>query len=186
MVDDGLELRAPDGRLLLRYADGDAELFAPRGDLRLRAPEGKIVLESATDVELVAARDVIQRPARRAVTTTATSTFEVSPNRIAAKAPRLEVHARKSQFASGETTILARHIATSAERIVTEVERYERTAKRVVERSRDTFREVSDLLQEKAGRMRTQVAGLRALYSKRTVMVSEKETSIDGEKVLLG
>jgi hypothetical protein len=186
VVDDALELRSPDGRLLLRYRDGSAELIAPDGDLVLAAPAGKIVLESATDVELRAARDIRQVPGRRATIEAADATLEVSPTGIRSKAPRFDVTAQRSRVAVGEASFLAGHVATSAEHIVTEVQRYELTAERLVERSRDTFREVTGLLQEKAGRIRTFVKGVRALYTNRTVMVSKKDTSIDGEKVLLG
>lgn len=186
IVDRALELRDAEGRLLVRYCDGEAEIAAPTGDLRLSAPAGRVVLESATDVELRAARDVVIQPGRRSRIEHGDTRIDVDEKGLHANAPRLDVNAKKTRIATSEATIIAGRIATSAERLAVEVERYELTAQRIVERSRDTFREVSDLMQQKVGRMRTFVTGLHALYSKRTVMVSKKETSIDGKKILLG
>ena len=67
-----------------------------------------------------------------------------------------------------------------------EVERFELTAGRLVEKTRDTFREASDLVQTRAGRMRTLVARGYSLLSSRTALTSKRETSIDGSKILLG
>ncbi len=186
VVDDALELRDPSGRLLLRYRDGSAEILAPDGDLRFAAPRGKIVLESATDVEIRAGRDIQQCPGRRVTMQAGDTMIDVSPAGIRSRAPRLDVSVRESRITTGQVEVVARHVAIGAERIVTEVVRYELTAERLVERSRDTFREVSGLLQENVGRMRTFASGLRALYTERTVMVSKKDTSVDGSKVLLG
>ena len=59
-----LELRDPVGRLLVRYADGAAEIAAPSGDLVLSSPSGRVVLRSALDVEVEASRDVVHRAGR--------------------------------------------------------------------------------------------------------------------------
>jgi hypothetical protein len=59
-------------------------------------------------------------------------------------------------------------------------------AERVTERARDSLREITDLAEERAGRVRAVVRGVYALTSRRTVMASEDETSIDGSRILLG
>ena len=43
-----------------------------------------------------------------------------------------------------------------------------------------------DLAQTRAGRIRTLVQDVYTTHARRTVMVSEEDTSIDGAKVLLG
>jgi hypothetical protein len=186
-VGDALEVRDPRGRLLLRFCDGEAELVAAEGDLRLSAPRGGIVLESAEDVVLSAARDVVQRPQRAATIEAGGRTaLSIDRRKLAVNTDAAEVSAKRSRLATGEASVAARRIVTHAERIATRVERYELSAGRLVERSRDAFREVAGLLQTKAARTRTLVSGVSSLFSERTVMVSERDTSIDGEKVLLG
>ena len=75
---------------------------------------------------------------------------------------------------------------TTASSLVQNVERFELTATRLVERTRDAFRDATELAQTRAGRARTLVKGAFALYSRRTALASTEDTSIDGSKVLLG
>ncbi len=188
-VDGALELRDREGRLLLRYQDGAAEVVAATGDLKLAAPQGAVLIDAATDVHIRAARDVVQEPARKAaieVQGEGMARFEVDRKTVRARADEVAVVAKKSRLATGEATVLARAIATTATSVATQVERYELTTRKLIERSRTVFREVEGLIQTKAGRTRTLVQGVHALFSKRTVMVSKKDTSIDGSKVLLG
>ena len=188
-VDDALEPRDAAGRLLLRYADGAAEIVAATGDLRLAAPAGAVHIDAATDVCISAARDVTVEPARTATVQVQgedMARLAVDRKAVRARADEVAVVARRSRLATGEATVLARAIATTATSVATHVERYELSTRKLVERSRTAFRQVEGLLQTKAGRTRPLVQGVHALFSKRTVMVSDKDTSIDGSKVLLG
>ena len=79
---------------------------------------------------------------------------------------------------------------TTAQSLSYNVERYELTADRLVEKTRDAFprafRDVGDLLQIRAGRVRTLVQDVYTMCSRRTVMISRQDTSIDGKRILLG
>jgi hypothetical protein len=163
-----VEIRDPEGRLRIRYSGGSAEIVAPAGDLTLAAPEGKVTVRSGRDIELEA-------PRLRASTTTT----EI-------EAERLEVKADESRMVAGQATLVARRVATTASVLVQNVERFELTATRLVEKTRDAFRDASDLAQTRVGRARTIVKDLYALYSRRTAMASSDDTSIDGSKILLG
>ena len=112
--------------------------------------------------------------------------LSLEPRRAKLRSRDLEVTAQRSQITTGVGRLIANHLQASAETLVSRVERYELVAERIVERSHTALREVSDLLQTKSGRVRSFVGGVYAMYSGRTVMVSKKDTSIDGEKVLLG
>jgi hypothetical protein len=81
---------------------------------------------------------------------------------------------------------LAGRITTTATTLSHTVERFELAAGQIIERARDAFRDVQDLSQTRAGRVRTIVQDLYSLYSKRTALQSTEETSVDGSKVLLG
>jgi hypothetical protein len=181
---DALEIRDDEGRVVVRFVDGAAEVFAPSGDLTFSAPKGAVRLRSATDVELTAGRDLVHRAERHASVEATRLRFGARETEL--ESADLQVSAERSRFTSGVAQLVARHIQTSADTLVTRVERCELTAERIVERSRDTLREVSDLLQTKSGRVRSFVEGVYAMYTDRTVMVSEQDTSIDGDKVLLG
>lgn len=185
-----LEVRDPEGRLLVRYAEGAAEISAPERDLRLSAPHGRVVLSAGMDVSIEAARDLSQRAGRRldlgAGASDATPQLRIEPAGTHVKATKLEVETRSSRLVTGQATILARSIATTAEQLATSVSRYELTATKLVEKTRDTFRDVADLLQIRARRSRTIVADTHTVHSRRTVLMSSEETTIDGKKILLG
>jgi hypothetical protein len=63
---------------------------------------------------------------------------------------------------------------------------WELRAERVVERITDVYRNVDGLLETRAKRLRTLVATTLELFGRRTTITSEKDTRIDGERVLLG
>lgn len=187
---DALELRDGEGRLLVRYAHGSAEIHAATGDLTLAAPQGQVVIRSGADVTIEAARDITHRAARRVALTAgpegAAPQIAVEPGTTSVKARTLEVEAGASSVVAGRVAIVAAEIATTATRVSQRVERWELTATRIVEQSRDAFRDVADLAQTRIGRARTMVKGIFALTSRRTVMTSKDETKVDGKKVLLG
>jgi hypothetical protein len=66
------------------------------------------------------------------------------------------------------------------------VGQWELRAERVVERVTDAFRTVDGVLETRAKRLRTLVTTTLELFGKRTSITSEKDTRIDGERVLLG
>lgn len=152
-VDGGaVAIRDAEGRLLIRFENGAAEIAAPAGDLTLSAPAGRVVVRSAEGLEVRAGE---------------------------AEEPQLKVDAEAA-------TVIARRVAVRAGELVQTVERLEVSATRLVERTRDTFREAAGLLQTRAGRARTLVEDAFGLWSRRTTLASREETSIDGSKVLLG
>lgn len=58
------EIRDREGRLLVRYENGAAEIAAPSGDLRLAAPGGRVVIQAGTDIELGATGEVAVKAER--------------------------------------------------------------------------------------------------------------------------
>jgi len=185
----GLFVRDEDGRLLVRYKDGAAEICAPSGDLTLAAPCGRVVVKSGVDVTIESARDIVNRAGRRVDLVAGTpkdAQVRIEPDVTTVSTSKLKVVARSSRFVAGQATVIARVIATTAERVATNAGEVELQANRVVERARDVFRDVADLAQTRVGRARTIVRDVYALYSRRTVMVSDEETSVDGTKILLG
>ncbi len=189
LINDGMELSDADGNLLVRYAEGTAQINAPRGDLTLAAPRGRLRIQSGLDVQIEAGRDLLHQAARKLSLNAGTAgepQLQIRHGHTELDSERLDVRATKTTLITGRATVVANHIANTAKRLATNVERYELTAERLVERSKNAFRDVADLLQMRVGRARHLVKNTFALHSRRTVMVSKKETSIDGKKILLG
>jgi hypothetical protein len=115
-----------------------------------------------------------------------TQQLELSPQRTHLAASRLDVDAKQTRVAAGRATLIARSISTSAERVAQRVERYELTADTIVEKTRDALREASGLAQSRLGRAKIFVTQTFSLNSRRTTLVSSDETTIDGQRILLG
>lgn len=88
--------------------------------------------------------------------------------------------------AASDMSVTARKIVTAATVLAQSAERFEVHAGRLVEKTRDAYREATELAQTRAGRMRQIVEDVYTLFSKRTQLASEDDTSIDGKRVLLG
>ena len=99
---------------------------------------------------------------------------------------RLEVKADHSRLVTAQAAVVAQRIATTAGTLVQSVERFELTATRLIEKTRDAFRDAEGLIQTRAGRARTIVKDAFSLHARRTSMASTEDTSIDGNKILLG
>lgn len=185
-----IALRDADGRLCVRFANGMAEISAPDGDLVLSAPSGRVVVRSAMDVEIDAARDVVHKASRRISLAAggegAPAQIEIEPERAHVSIKKLEIEAARSRVVTGQATIIAQQITTTAQRVAQSVERWELSATRIVETAKDAFRDVTDLFQSRIGRARTRVLGAYALHARRATIASQEETKVDGKKVLLG
>jgi hypothetical protein len=189
VVGDSAEIRDAEGRLVVRWEGGAAEVAAPAGDLTIAAPAGRVVLRSGEDVAIEAGRDLVQRAARRVEVTAGaadTPQLRIAKTEATVRAAHVEVEAQQSRLRAEQVSIVADRIVTTANTLAQSVERFELTATRIVERTRDAFRDASELAQTRVGRARTIVRDAFSLYSKRTSMASTEDTSIDGRRVLLG
>jgi len=184
----GLSLRDREGRLLVRYRDGSAEIAAPSGDLVLSSPQGRVMVRSGLDVEIEAGRDIVQRAERQLEIGAGRvePQLVIGPRTVELKSDKVSVDSRDATLVSATVSTVARTVSTRAESIALTAEKYELAATRLFEKSRDAFRDVTDLAQTRVGRARTLVQSLFTLHAKRTVMSSKEETSIDGRKILLG
>lgn len=103
----------------------------------------------------------------------ATGALELrAPQRLSLDAPevairteRLEVEAKRSRWQGGHVEVIAG---------------------KLVERAGDVFRHAEGVLETRAGRARTFVERTMELWAHRTFVHSERDTRIDGKRVLLG
>ena len=187
---DAAIIRDPEGRVIVRYARGSAEIAAPSGDLTLSAPEGRVIVRSGVDVEIDAARDVTHRAGRAVETRVGLPTsdprihLDLAGTRV--DTPRLDITAKVARVVAGDATIGAQRLALVADTISQTATRLEVTTEKLVERARDAFRDVADLAETRVGRARTLVRDVFSLRARRTTMISKDDTSIDGKRVLLG
>lgn len=152
----------------LRTESGaSAELDASQQKLCLRDSSGELVCEfdAASGRLLVHTRGSLE---------------------LAAPAASLEVTAARVGFSADRLELRAKELVAELETASWRAERWELRAARLAERVRDKLVDVEDALQTRAGRVRSLVNQTWELLSQRTRMVSKENTSIDGEKILLG
>lgn len=169
-VGDAIDFKAADGAILLHYEAGKITIAPARGDLELVAPAGRIVMRAALDVTVEAGRDVSHKAGRK----------------LRVDASEIEATSKATTLSSNDTTLLTRRLATTAENVLVSCSRYEVRATRLVQKAKEMFRDVDDLAQDRLGRVRTIVRDVYSLATRRSVMKSEEETSIDGSQILLG
>jgi len=185
-VDDAIEVRDPHDQLIFRYRAGRAELSVPVGDLTLSAPNGRVSIQSAEDVRIEAARDLRCTAGRTLEARSDGAALSIGPDTIRAASPRFDIEAGQARYQGEVVDVIAKVIRTRAGEVATEAARYEVKARHIVESARTAFRDVEDLLQQRIGRARSIVRDVWILKSRRSVMVSKEDTSIDGERILLG
>lgn len=177
VVDGALEVRDPAGNMVIRYAEGTAEVSAPGRDLVLSAPNGEVRVSAAMDIRFEASRDLVQKAARN---------IGIEGNNAQLRAARLDVQTKAARVVAGKTEVLLRTLATTAETIVTRVSEQEVSAERLISRAKEAISEVKGLWLTRAGRSKTEVEGAYSVKSERTELFSKEETTVDGKKILLG
>ncbi|UQA56916.1 DUF3540 domain-containing protein [Polyangium aurulentum] len=155
---------------------GGGSVTVENGAAEIRDAEGRVVvryLEGRAEIE-VPDGDLVLAAPRGKVSIRAGSDLELS------------AEGELRQRAGGEVSVVATRILHTASHLAQKAERIEVTATRLVERTRDAYREATGLLETRAGRARAVVDDIWSLLSRRTTMASKDDTSIDGKRVLLG
>ena len=147
----------------LRVVAEERVVRVEEGDLSLEAPGGRVTI--------VARDGVVVRSGESEVIVGATG--------IDAKAPRAELGA-------GEARLVVRSLTTVAESVRQVAGVVELEATRVVERAKNIYREVEELAQTRAGRVRVVARAAMHLMSGRTVIKAEQDVKVKGEKIHLG
>ncbi|MCC7535177.1 MAG: DUF3540 domain-containing protein [Deltaproteobacteria bacterium] len=173
----------PAGKLVLEHrpAEGRTVLFAPAGDLELRAPAGALKLGARDGVQIQSPRHVhIDAGTEHA------SSVHLDGSTLTARAEDLDVHAGVASLTATDARLAARTLATAAELVRHVAGVAEVSAIRVVERFRDVYREVEDLQQTRAGRVRTAVQATFHLVAGRAFLKGERDVKVRGAKIHLG
>ncbi|MCB9598620.1 MAG: DUF3540 domain-containing protein [Sandaracinaceae bacterium] len=143
---------------------------------RATVEDGNIVVR-AEDGVLLLSFDPVSGVTRVRSQTTVLS-IEAT-EKLELKAPDVCVEAERFTSRVGD-------LVTEAHRVSTSADRWELRANRIVERAKNAFLDVDGMLQTRAGTLRSIAREGMSLFARRTSVRSEKDTSIDGQRVLLG
>lgn len=161
---DGLvAVRDRAGRLLFEHdhESGKSVVHAPAGDLELRADHGSVS---------VVARDAVAVRGDRS---------------IDLATPALTATAARAEGFFGDVRLVARSLRSAVEVVRHTAGVLEVEAQRIVERAKSTYRDVEDLAQTRAGRMRSVVATSFHVLSKKTIIKADEDLKLKGNKIHL-
>jgi len=157
--DDGaapvVELRAADGALLVEYLPEQGACRIHASAVQLRADE---------DLNLSAGRRVRIESDEGIELRAGGATVTVEPERVSLFADRVETEARRLVQRAGEI---------------------ETHARRVYERAEQSFREVEDLAQTKAGRLRLVASETLRALGRQTFIKAREDMKLRGKRIYL-
>ncbi|MDN4502263.1 DUF3540 domain-containing protein [Alteromonadaceae bacterium BrNp21-10] len=106
--------------------------------------------------------------------------------KIEMSSPQFDLDAGKGNINIADAKYKGLRLAASVEQTKLFFGKLNSTVGRLIEKAKSAYRQVDNLNQLKAGRMRTLVNGSYHLKSERIVEKADKDVRIDGEKINLG
>jgi len=202
-------ITAEDGSSAALERDEDGPVWRLRdaeGHLVFEHRAGKSVVHVADDLELAAGGDLVLRAAREvrvesgeAIAARAlgpielcsevsggASALSLDGDRARLTSAHVSVAAERADVKVTDANVVAKTLRTVAYRILERADRVERTADRVVERAREAFREIQELDQTKAGRLRLVADTALSLLGRSTTLKAREDVKVQGEKIYLG
>lgn len=176
-------LTDPQGRLLFEHHAGGS-VVSLGGDLELRAG-GDIAFSAAGEVRIEGERARLGGRTEVALTSEG-SELTLDGDRALVRAAVVETHADRADLHAKEANAVVGTLRTVAHRIRERAGVVERTADRVVERAREIYREIDELSQTKAGRVRLVARTAMTLLGEQTFLKAREDVKIKGEKIHLG
>lgn len=131
------------------------------GDLILSAPSGRIIIDAGAEVQIRSAAS------------------------IRVDAQSIDLTAARSSVIVDDVTIVAKSMRRTADHVIDRVARIELQARRVTHDVGEYVRRISSL-HTTVDRVRLIARDAMDLLARRTTIVSEEDTTIDGKRVLLG
>jgi hypothetical protein len=194
----GIVLEAPDGTVLLSYdpREGRLRLEVARGDLELCARDGRVLLSGSQGV-VIDGGDSVAVTARRSVTLktepekvpgveTGRAEVTLLRDELRLGAKTFGLQALRAAITSDELAFAARSLRTVAKVALQSVGVLETRAERVVERAKNVYRDVEELAQTRAGRVRLIARETLHAAGRRAVLRGDEDVKIKGEKIHLG
>lgn len=171
-----VELRASDGTLVIEYRPDDRTC---------RIHAARVEIEAEQDLDLRAGERVRVSAPRGVVLASGESELAIDERHVGLRAEELELDARRATW-TGEALRLAGDVVeTEARRLVHRVGEVETHARRIVERAREAFREVEDLAQTRAGRLRLVAETTLHALGRRALFKAREDVRVRGERIYL-
>ena len=180
------------GHLLFEYdvEEKKSKLYAARGDLSLIAKEGDIELVSGKNIRCKSLGGIIMESASTAQLRVAGeddhSAVSLTDKGLLLSSKNIGIKAKNGKINIDHGLFEGKTFKTVLDRSKMLVGKIETIATRILERAKNVYRNVEELQQTRANRVRTLVQGTYQLNSETSYIKSEKNVNIDGERIHLG
>jgi hypothetical protein len=187
-----LSIEDEQGHLLFEYdvTEKKSKLYAARGDLSLIAKEGDIELVSGKNIRCNSLGGIIMESATAAQMRVAgegdQSTVSLTDKGLLLSSKNIGLKAKSAKLDIEHSQFQGKTFKGVLDRSKLLVGKIETVAVRIMERAKNVYRQVEELQQTRANRVRTLVEGSYQLDSETTYIKSKKNVNIDGERIHLG
>jgi hypothetical protein len=187
-----LSVRDSSGRLVFEHhAAAHRSVVHAVGNLELRADEGGILLSARDTVRVHSEREVRleSEHAVRLGTTPAAdrpaSSLSMDARGTRLATPHLEARADTARAELDEASLSVRALSTTCQTVRQAVDVLEVKAGRILEHAENVYREVKDLAQTRAGRMRLVAEASLHLFGRRTLFKAKEDLKLKADKIHL-
>jgi hypothetical protein len=189
-----LQVRDAADQLIFEYrpAEGKGTISMPTGNLALKAPHGDIVLEAGHSIHCQAGSDIELTGATAVKVAAGTEPNELStqlnltPRTATLTAKQLELTAKRGVMRIASAEYFGIALSSTIERVHSVVEKFESVADRIIQRVKDSYRQVDGLDQTKARRVRMLVKDAHYTKAGQVYVLADDDVKIDGNKIRLG
>ncbi len=181
------------GHVIFEYdtATAKSKVYAPTGDLSFNAPNGNVEINSGQQITLRSIGSVTLESLTAAQISVSSpdnkrSSVNITENGILLSSEKLGLNAQKANFNINKAHYNGSLFKASLRNSKLMIGKIETTASRVIGRFKNVYKQVEELHQTRAKRIRTLVDDEYQLRSQNCNINAEKTVKIDGEKIHLG
>ena len=188
-----LTVEGPDGAVWFEHspADGRSVVRAPTGTLEIRADSGDLDLVAHKRVRLNGGEGVELRSGRSVTLEVGDEGEAGSHLSLTARGAQLVVEELRARLdradatVTGDVRLRAALIESVAEVVSTSARLIDDRADRVIERARESYREITELAQTRAGQVRLVAEKTFRVLAERTLLKARRDMILKGETIYL-
>lgn len=190
---DRIRVLDEDDSILFEYnpEQNRGELRMPRGDLDITAPGGNLTLGAGGSVRLCGESVDMMATSALRMGVRDLASGELNTIRLGQQGTRIDT--RRTTLATGDidvqmsrTRVRGDSVSSRVGVVRTTADRIETVAETVTQEIGSLYQNVRELLQTRAGRLRTLVKGVWQTRSRRADLKSKETFRVDGERIHLG
>jgi hypothetical protein len=181
-----LSIESADGTVLFEYCNGKSRICAPSGALELRAEAGDLSLSAAGHVRVEGDEGIELRSPRAVKIDVEGSHLSVTKRGAQLLVEELRAKLGKARAeVVGEAELTADTVNVVAETVRTVAKYTSVDADQLVERVRESYRDVAELAQTRAGQIRMVAEQTFRVLAERTLLKARGDVKLKGKTIYL-